>query len=1010
MISRDWKPNPTAIDVVQRFPSLGEHQEYKPGSTKARLVHALNDCLRTKRMPRFRKDRSRISRAHFADLLGVSPAMLTHLGFILRDYEAVLEFIEPLSSLPELPKFGAKPGGSGPLDDAARQVLSLYPDISKHQHYPSDSTARKVVQILNEQILRGGLERSRGGKISRKALTVQLGMSKTAMNAYTAIIADYEEAAGGRVSAIDAKIPSMREWLDRQMREGSLQIRDGKISRLQLIEQFELPKNSTTFTRYPGVGRLIQEFDERVVTDCYQPCDVATNLIELKAILKDGAPIDKDGQTISKLAIENAMGLPLNALSRPPYAAIIASAQEELGKVLRGDKLIAFAGGRVFKFACLVEQGWPRFYAVRVKECFERIYRNKSKDDGKATFAALVDLLSFISGNGSPACRSLRDGIAQGILVKGLAKDFTKASQEYRDHLSIRYEKVSTRNTKIVETNAIIRHLSADAVLPPLALPLIGYREDNKTHLRSVAEVTEHSTAKHHNPHVDEYLEFATSMLKQAADVRQLDIQPQEQSEFTKVLRVELEAENFTATDNPATLILSILDRRLGLIRKAAAAHVEVGRAELEWGRALLRRGKDPGDDFDKILNVSDVGQTERLRLLRQYFPVEEVAREQGIANLLKVVAERHNFVYPGSKFDGRPEGQFFQKRALEYGGANKLQAYLLPSQKVVASILTLYLLEAGSNVSVGRTLYFNCVETTAEPHHSKVTGYKARAAGKPIFVVLEDRSEAIRSMKWLQEAIEQIPNLPSETKKQLFISRGRKEEIKLIEEFTYRAEFKRLIASIPELANLPLTPNMLRPSILLKAALESDGRTRLSLAVGQHGRDVHEGYVNKYPMRFLRDAEIRHFQHSMETVVISDLEVAHKLLGVDVDELGRRVEAVMKTGLGTLCGNRHGRPGNEGSLCKSLDCWNDCPQLIVIARKDDIAILQVWQHSLRLVEGNWIRDQPERWETMWLPWLCFLDAVEVKMRQSFASVWRDAAKISEKIVSAPNFQPMRLF
>jgi hypothetical protein len=82
----------------------------------------------------------------------------------------------------------------------------------------------------------------------------------------------------------------------------------------------------------------------------------------------------------------------------------------------------------------------------------------------------------------------------------------------------------------------------------------------------------------------------------------------------------------------------------------------------------------------------------------------------------------------------------------------------------------------------------------------------------------------------------------------------------------------------------------------------------------------------------------------------------------------------------------------------------------IVIAKKAEIAILQVWQHSLRLVEGDWIRDQPERWERVWLPWLCFVDAVEVKMRQSFGSVWRDAEKISQRIISAPDFCPMRLF
>jgi hypothetical protein len=159
-----------------------------------------------------------------------------------------------------------------------------------------------------------------------------------------------------------------------------------------------------------------------------------------------------------------------------------------------------------------------------------------------------------------------------------------------------------------------------------------------------------------------------------------------------------------------------------------------------------------------------------------------------------------------------------------------------------------------------------------------------------------------------------------------------------------------------------------------------------------------------------LRDTEVRHFQHSLETVVIDKIQEAHAFLGVDADGMSRRVEAVMKTGLGTLCGDRNGRPGSYGSPCKSLDCWNDCPQLIVIARKEEIAILQIWQHSLRLVEGEWIQHQPERWETVWLPWLCFVDAVEVKMRQSFGAVWRAASAIAEEMINHPNFQPLRLF
>ncbi|RVA56684.1 hypothetical protein EN933_05680, partial [Mesorhizobium sp. M7A.F.Ca.US.001.01.1.1] len=976
-----------ANDIAQRFPSLTVHQMYKPGSARARLVLALNNCLRRNRMPRSTRDRAKISGAHFAHQIGVTPSTITQLKDIVRDYESVLEIAEPVASLPEALKFGASLDVREPLNDAARHVVSVYPGVLKHQHYPSGSTAKDVVQILNGQIVGGGLERSRGGKISRKVLTMQLGLSPAAMSVHLHIIEDYEDAVGGKESTAESKIPAMRAWFEKQILEGTLQIRGGKVSRIQFCEQFGLPESNTVLIRYPRIEKVVEEFDEKIRIDGYQPRETVAKLEEIRAILADDPPVGKEGLAINRARLAKLVGIPVSFLRRSPYLEAIEGADQELYRALKRDRLIAFAGGRIFKFGYLVVQGWPRPFAIHAKECFERVYRKRGKEEAKTHFAGLTELLSFIAGKASQSCRSLREGIENGLGASSLAKDFTVATQEYRDHLGVVHKNLNSRNGKIAVTNAVIRHLSAASVLPPLDLPLIGFRNDNRTHLRSIAEVTESTTQKNSKPHVDDYLVFATSMLKQAAEVRQIDINAKEQGDFTRALRKELEAENFTAADNPASLILKILDRRLDLIKKASAAVVQIGRADLAKGTALLERGENLGDDFDKILNIVEVGQTERKRLLRRYFPDGDDDREQGIANLLKVVAERYDFLYPASKLDGRPEGQFFQKRALEYGGAIKLQSYLTPSPQVVSSVLTLYLLGSGSNVSVGRKLYFECIETTDEPHHSKITGHKSRAKGKPIFVLLEDRSDAIQAMKWLQEAVGRIPGLDSETKKQLFICKGRGETFKLIEEFTFRSHFKRLIASIPELAKLPLTPNMLRPTILLKAALESDGRTRLSMAIGQHGRDVHEGYINKYPIRFLRDTEIRHFMHFLETVVISGVEEAHKFLGVDADSMGRRVEAVMKTGLGTLCRNRNGRPGSEGSACKSMDCWNDCPQLILIAKKEEIAILQVWQHSLRLVEGAWIRDQPERWEGVWLPWLCFVDAVEVKMRQSFASV-----------------------
>lgn len=947
---------------IDRFPALAVHQSYKRGSTKARLVEMLNECVETNTIPRSQSDRGWISRREIASRLGVSTSLLSLLKDILADYEVALKFATPVASLPTTPKFVAQLDYVSPLDEVTRQVVSLYPNLSKHQHYTRESTASKIVQILNTQLVSGGLPRSRGGKISRQLITGRLGLSKTAMTIYGQILHDYETEVGGKESVTEAKIPAMRRWLEQQMDRGLLLIRDGKISRTQLFDEFGFAKTNAILIRYPRVAELVEEFDKRVVETDYQPKKIAEKLRKLRELLEE-PPVGKDMQTIDRAVLGKLLGLPLNAMSRPPYVEVIITAEERFRDRLKNDPLLAFVGGRVFKFHWLVDKGWSHSFIARFAASFERLYRKRDKDIAKIAFAAATELLSFIAENGSQACMGLLNSLSNGARPASLGKEFTLATQAYRDSLAERYEHVPSRNGKISNTSSVIKRFSNDGILPPHELGLIAFREDTKNPLRSVAEVTETTRGKPRNPHVDDYLSFATSMLKQAADVRQIEITGLDQGDFNRVLRAELENHEFKAAEDPAKVILHVLTRRLDLLKSAATKLLNIGRALWDRGRELLSIGRDPGDVFHDILRKGRINEHQRRQLLREHFPAEKANREQGIANLLRVVAERYCSIYPKNKAAGREEGQFFAKRALEYGGGTLLQSYLLPTQEAVAATITLYMLESGSNVSVGRTLYRDCIEPSEEPNHSKVTGYKARAGGKPIFVTLPDRCDAIKGMNWLREAFASNLKITDDNENQLFLCSGYSENLKLIEEWTFRAEFKRLVQSVPELAGLPLTPNMLRPSILLKAALESDAKTGLSRAMGQHGAQVHEGYINKYPIRYLRDTDIRLFQYSMETVVIQKIEDVHVFLGVDEMKMADRTEAVMRTGLGTMCADRYGKPGNKGKLCQSLDCVNGCPQLILIAIPKEIAILQLWQHSLRLVEGDWVRDQPDRWE-----------------------------------------------
>lgn len=1000
------RPNDEIADeVIRRFPSLARHQAYPAGSTGSKLVKMLNDCMLEGKVPRSTNELM-ISRQYFVRKLNISREGLRVYKHIFASYEEFLEDVEPRQTLMRS-IFGANPETSEPMDSNALQVVARYPEVLKHQHYPTGSSARKIVQILNSQLSGTGLVRGRAGKIDRQVFNKELGFSTSAITRYLTILTDYEDAVGGGEARVEALIPKIRIWLEDGFSSGTLQLWNSKISRVQLYDAFCLPNTKTNLIRYPLLGELVEEFDNKIISSGYLPNEVLAKLKKLKALLSDQPPLAKSGRSINKAEIKRLLELQTHQIDAPPYAPIIKEAEKHLISTLERDPLIICVGRRVLQFKSLVEGGWPSIYVARVAKNFEYAYRSKSKHIIKKHYYLLIYFLSFLASNESQICRSVFYGLGNGVPVVSLTSEFTKALQEYRDHIRAQYDHDVVCNHKLTSTNSILRTFSALSVFPTPNLYLKGFQVRAKKHLKTVAEAMKQESREGGIPHIDDYIAFATSMLTQAAEVRNIDLVVGDTGDFTRVLREELEAVTFGTADNPASVILGVLERRINFIRAAAWTKVEQGQRDLELGHILLAQAVDLGDDFDRIVNRDGMKRPERDALLRRYFPIHG-DKKQGLANLLKVIKTRYNGIYPASGYQDA-ERRFLTARALEFGGVPKIQAYLMPSQEAVAATLTLYLLNSGSNISVGRTLYFDCIEPTEEPLHCKVTGYKARAAGKPIFAVLEDRSKAVLAMKWLQSSFRNFPNLDSEAKNQLFVCKGSR-GICMMNEYTYRDEFKRLILSIPELAHLSMTPNMLRPSILLRAALESDGRTNLSLAIGQHGVKVHEGYVNKYPLRYLRDSEIRHFQHSLETVVVQAIEEAHMLLGVDPDDMSRRVETVMKTGLGTLCANRNGRPGNHGSPCTSIDCWNDCPQLIVIAKKEEVAILQVWQHSLRLVEGEWIQNQPERWEAVWLPWLCFIDAVEVKLRQAFTSVWKAATVISTKMISSPTFEPMRLF
>ncbi|SBW14224.1 hypothetical protein BR10RB9215_C11050 [Brucella sp. 10RB9215] len=243
------------------------------------------------------------------------------------------------------------------MDKNAREVVARYPEVLKHQHYPAGSIAKKIVQILNSQLSETGLVRGRAGKIDRRPFIKELGVHKTTITCHLTIFTDYEDAVGGGEAKVEILIPKIRDWLENGFSSGTLQLWNNKISRVQLYDAFGLPNTKTNLIRYPRLGELVEEFDDKIISSGYLPNEVLAKVKKLKALLSDQPPIAKSGRSINKAELKRLLELQTHQIDAPPYAPIIKEAEKRLICTLERDPLIICVGHRMLQFKSLVEDG-----------------------------------------------------------------------------------------------------------------------------------------------------------------------------------------------------------------------------------------------------------------------------------------------------------------------------------------------------------------------------------------------------------------------------------------------------------------------------------------------------------------------------------------------------------------------------------------------------------------------------------------------------------------------------
>jgi len=864
----------------------------------------------------------------------------------------------------------------------------------------------RLCALLDNDRETDGVVTSRGGKISRKHYAQLLGCVPSALGRFGGVFARYERELGVVTGPL-RHLPEMRAWLEAAYEAQELGLRDGKVDRLAFMAHFEL-RGGTFITRHPPIRALFEMLDARAASEGYLPIERQTELKRFQAALAGQPALDKDRLTINLVELAKVTRISTTRFHQQPFAEALAAQQLKIRTTAEASRIDPYVHGRVFPFSELFPL-WSTPFLKRVGIRFKQIVSGLAQASAKPAYLKLFRALEWIGASEDPHCRAVVVEARKDGRVRSTG-EWEDALFAYRDHLIASAATASSVDSTIKGLRGMLAGLASGGVVPATSVPLPGIKNARRRggHLRSVIE----ASAVDGEDAESDYVAFVRDLYSGVLRNSGTDIGKGESDHFIDGLAIELRAVGHLP-DDPAAAVRRGLERRLDALRSCASAIVEEAIEAHRHGSELLAQARIDGAEFERAYLGDALSSDERTRLVRSLFPSPvdstEEQVEQGCANLLSLVRQRHDGILPlsGTGKTGQ-YGQFFAKRYLAYGGLRNLEPMLHPDPNVVGAVLTLYLLESGANVSVGRTLDRDCIEDSDLEDHRRITGHKARAKGKPIIVDLPKSSPAVRAMDWLLSANGILHAAAKDHRDRLFLMRiGSR--VQLMTPHWYTNWFKRFAASAPGLEGVGLVPNMLRPSVLLHASLSNDGRLATGMAIGQHGTAVTQGYQQKWPTRLLYDENVRRFHAAFETLVMSGVEDAASKLGITAEQFESRLGELRATGLGTFCRNQQGRPVETGDTCSTLDCWNDCPNLLIVAEVNAIASLQLWQASLRAVQPEWERDRSERWDQVWLPWLCLTDVVEEKMgRGTLIKVWNAAKRRATELSAQAGYVPPR--
>lgn len=841
--------------------------------------------------------------------------------------------------------------------------------------------------VLEKHLKAGSLLRNGDGTLSLTSYAELAGISNVT-SAHREILREFQRRAGPVISDVEQKLPKISDWFRSCVCSRTLPVHNnGRIDVTALRQRFSISMGRLKSSQ--ALRDLIESFNKELIRINYRRADDFFLEKKLLKALPD-ATLQTNGLAIAVTTLARRLKCSHRILQRPPFKEHVEKANERhIANVADDPAWAYFPKHRAVDFRPLIKAGWSSAIIGVICKALKDNLSGVKRARRNALMPVIIQFLTKLATSKVKCVRSAFDAVNQRGNVSD--HDWILAIDELGRGLNGN----STKHVNFI-IDLLVRAQVFPAIRHRLSIPSRVKIHGNRT----VAEVVPKSSkgavatiGTETMPVARLYVSFANWVLLQKSSWNETE--DFRGDSFLSVLQAEIEKWTGELPKDPVQAISKIIGRRLTLIVESAERRFEFWRRHYLDGQKLRSEGVDLTSYAD-ILFGSDLDNNEYRQALSRYFSSEPVQKRQGLANLVRLAHDRFGGLVPR---DREIEGRFFVHRCKQYGiSVDDLQAYLTPHREAFSAAMTIYMVESGCNVAVARTLFHDCIEETDIHGFRKITGYKARARGKPIVINLPEDSKALQALCWLRDNNEIARDAaPQAIRDLFFIAVVRREVVEISPEW-FLASFKRIVGYVSDLAELGITPVMLRPSVLLRHALDNDGDLRVGLAYGQHEPGQTGVYQVRLPTKFIYDQLYSQFQKRIQKIILG---MAARLRADEAPSLGPDAKPI---GLGGVC---------AVGGCSELTCWKNCSNLVVVPEVNALADWQIWNVSLREVRSEWERDRIERWEAMWLPFLCFTDVLAAKMQQgsnALSRLWDDATQRAKELMSTDGFVMPRPF